>query len=156
VNYAGAFGASRADQSSIDYVNAGLSTHEGDVGAFTVSDAHLLFSGNYERVGRDLIISDQMHHLVVPNYFQGDKRLLLLSPDGVPLDSAIVDALTGHTQYAQAGGSPAGKVVGHIAKMTGSASIVRNGVTIDVQVGDAVYQSTYCKQEVHHGRLGAY
>ena len=70
-----------------------------------------------------------------------NKRPLLVSPDGAPLDAAIVDALTGHTQYAQAGGSPAGKVVGNIAKMTGSASIVRNGVTIDVQVGDAVYQS---------------
>ena len=113
----------------------------GDPVAFTVSDAHLLFSGSYERHGRDLIISDQTQHLVVPNYFHGDKRPLLVSPDGAPLDSAIVDALTGHTQYAQAGGSPAGKVVGHIAKMTGSASIVRNGVTIDVQVGDAVYQS---------------
>ncbi|MEH2620648.1 hypothetical protein V1285_005594 [Bradyrhizobium sp. AZCC 1620] len=141
MNYAGTFGASRADQSSIDYLNTGPSTHEGNVGTFTVSDAHLLFSGNYERAGRDLIISDQMHHLVVPNYFQGDKRLSLVSPDGAPLDSTIVDALTGHTQYAQAGGNPAGKVVGHIAKMTGSASIVRNGVTIDVQVGDAVYQS---------------
>ena len=52
----------------------------------------------------------------------------------------MVEALTGHTAYAQAGG-PAAKVVGHVAKMTGSASIVRNGVTIDVQTGDAVYQS---------------
>ena len=142
MNYAGNFGASQADQSSIGYyVDFDLSSQRGDPVAFTVSDAHLLFSGSYERHGRDLIISDQKHHLVVPNYFSGDKRPLLVSPDGAPLDPAIVDALTGHTQYAQAGGSPAGKVVGHIAKMTGSASIVRNGVTIDVQVGDAVYQS---------------
>ena len=118
----------------------GFASHRGDA-VVTVSDAHLLFSGSYARYGRDLIISDETQHLVVPNYFHGDKRPLLVSSDGAPLDSAIVDALTGHTQYAQAGGSPAGKVVGHIAKMTGSASIVRNGVTIDVQVGDAVYQS---------------
>ena len=141
MKYAGDFGASQADQGSIGYVDFDLSSHRGDAVAFTVSDAHLLFSGSYERHGRDLIISDQKHHLVVPNYFHGDKRPLLVSPDGAPLDAAIVDALTGHTQYAQAGGSPAGKVVGNIAKMTGSASIVRNGVTIDVQVGDAVYQS---------------
>ena len=87
------------------------------------------------------IISDQLQRLVIPNYFHGDKRPLLVSPDGAPLDSSIVDALTGHTQYAQAGGNVAAKVVGHVAKMTGSASIVRNGVTIDVQNGDAVYQS---------------
>ena len=36
---------------------------------------------------------------------------------------------------------PAAKVVGHVAKLTGSASIVRNGVTVDLQNGDAVYQS---------------
>ena len=50
--------------------------------------------------------------------------------------------LTGYTHYAQAAGTnAAGKVVGHVAKMTGSASIVRNGVTIDLNNGDAVYQS---------------
>ena len=138
MSYADKFGASRADQSSISHVDFGFASHRGDV---VVTDAHLLFSGSYARYGRDLIISDETQHLVVPNYFHGDKRPLLVSLDGAPLDSAVVDALTGHTQYAQAGGSPAGKVVGHIAKMTGSASIVRNGVTIDVQVGDAVYQS---------------
>ena len=141
VKYAGIFGPSQADQSSIASVDFDRSSHWGDAVAFTVSDAHLLFSGSYARHGGDLIISDQTHRLVVPNYFHGDRRPLLVSPDGAPLDPTIVDALTGHTQYAQAGGSPAGKVVGHIAKMTGSASIVRNGVTIDVQAGDAVYQS---------------
>ena len=49
--------------------------------------------------------------------------------------------MTGHAEYAQAGGNPAAKVVGHVAKMTGSASLVRNGVTIDIQTGDAIYQS---------------
>ena len=139
MNYAGKFGASQADPGSI--LDFDPSAQRGDAVAFAVSDAHLLFSGTYARHGKDLIISDQMHHLVVPNYFSGNKRPVLVSPEGAPLDAAIVDALTGHAQYAQAGGNPAGKVVGNIAKMTGSASIVRNGVTIDVQVGDVVYQS---------------
>ena len=91
--------------------------------------------------GKDLIISNQTHHFVVPNYFHGDKRPLLVSPDGAPLNSAFVAAMTGHAEYAQAGGNPAAKVVGHVAKMTGSASIVRNGVTIDLNNGDAVYQN---------------
>ena len=98
MKYAGDFGASQAGQSSIGYVDFDLSSQRGDSAAFTVSDAHLLFSGSYERHGRDLIISDQKHHLVVPNYFHGDRRPLLLSPDGAPLDPAIVDALTGHTE----------------------------------------------------------
>ena len=62
---------------------------------------------------------------MVPNYFHHEKRPLLVSPDGAPLDTAFVNALTGHAEYAQAGGNPAAKVVGHVAKMTGSASVVR-------------------------------
>ena len=88
--------------------------------SITLPDAHLLFSGHYERYGKDLIISNQTHHFVVPNYFHGDKRPLLVSPDGAPLDSAFVAAMTGHAEYAQAGGNPAAKVVGHVAKMTGA------------------------------------
>ncbi len=108
----------------------------------TVPDAHLLFSGDYARSGADLIISDQFHRMVVPNYFSGDKHPALVSAQGAPLDPKVVDALTGHVQYAQAAGTAAAaKVVGHVVKMTGSASIVRNGVTIDVNNGDVVYQS---------------
>ena len=110
--------------------------------SFTVPDAHLLFSGDYARSGADLIISDQLHRVVVSNYFHGDKRPTLVSPEGAPLDPKIIDALTGHVQYAQAAGTAAAaKVVGHVVKMTGSASIVRNGVTIDVNNGDNVYQN---------------
>ena len=141
MNYSGKVGSIEVGHFSTVDIDPVPGSHPGDQFAFTVRDPHLLFSGTYERHGEDLIISDQRHHLVVPNYFHGNKRPLLVSPDGAPLDSAVVDALTGYTQYAQAGGSPGGKVVGHIAKMTGSASIVRNGVTIDVQTGDAVYQS---------------
>ena len=67
---------------------------------------------------------------------------MLVSPDGAPLDANVIDALTGYTHYAQAAGAgAAGKVVGHIVKMTGSASIVRNGVTVVLNNGDAVYQT---------------
>ena len=107
-----------------------------------VPDAHLLFSGDYARSGADLIISDHLHRVVVPNYFSGDKHPALVSAQGAPLDPKFIDALTGHVQYAQAAGTAAAaKVVGHVVKMTGSASIVRNGVTIDVNNGDNVYQN---------------
>jgi hypothetical protein len=131
-----------ADGFSGASIDLGAVGHGDNAHSFVVPDAHLLFSGDFQRSGRDLVISDPSHRFVVSNYFHGDKRPLLVSPDGAPLDSAFVDALTGHAEYAQAGGgSPTGKIIGHVAKMTGSASIVRNGVTIDVQTGDAVYQS---------------
>lgn len=110
-------------------------------GAIVVPDAHLLFSGDFQRSGSDLIISDDHHRVVVPDYFHGSKHPALVSPEGAPLDPKVIEALTGHTAYAQAGGAPAAKVVGHVASMTGSASIVRNGVTVVLNNGDAVYQS---------------
>ena len=110
--------------------------------AVTIPDAHLLFSGDYARSGTDLVISDQAHRFVVPSYFSGDKRPMLVSPEGAPLDARLVDALTGHTAYAQAGApTSAAKVVGHVVKMTGSASIVRNGVAIVANIGDTLYQN---------------
>ena len=109
---------------------------------FVVPDAHLLFSGEYERSGNDLIISDQDHRTVVHDYFRGQQRPALVSSEGATVDPRIIDALTGHVEYAQAAGtSSVGKVVGHVAKLTGSASIVRNGVTVELNNGDAVYQN---------------
>src|SRR4051794_14854247 len=117
-----------------------LLSHSAEI--VTIPDAHLLFAGDYERSGSDLIVSDHLHRVVVPNYFHADKRPTLVSPEGAPLDPKFIDALTGHVQYAQAAPTAAaGKVVGHVVKMTGSASIVRNGVTITLNNGDVIYQN---------------
>src|SRR5258708_22080593 len=117
-------------------------SHGGDGNTVTIPNAHLLFSGDYQRSGADLIVSDRDHRVVVPDYFHCEKRPTLVSPEGAPLDAKVVEALTGHVAYAQAAGTaPAAKLVGHVVKMTGSASIVRNGVTIDVNSGDNVYQN---------------
>ncbi|MEA2893744.1 MAG: large repetitive protein, partial [Bradyrhizobium sp.] len=138
MNFAGKPG-SHADFGSS--VHSGIESPSKGADTFTVPDAHLLFSGDFQRSGGDLVVSDQLHRVVVPNYFHGDKRPALVSPEGAPLDPKIIDALTGHVQYAQAGTAAAAKLVGHVVKMTGSASIVRNGVTIDVNSGDNVYQN---------------
>jgi hypothetical protein len=115
--------------------------HQGHAGAITIPDAHLLFAGDFEKSGTDLIISDREHRVVVNDYFRGEKHPVLVSPEGAALDSKVIEALSGHTAYAQAGTAPAAKVIGHVVKMTGSASIVRNGVTIDLNNGDNVYQN---------------
>ena len=139
MNFAGKSG-SHADFGSSTHGH--LDSLSKGAGTVTVPDAHLLFSGDYSRSGTDLIISDHAHRVVVPNYFSGDKHPALVSPEGAPLDPRFIDTLTGHVQYAQsAGTAAAAKVVGHVVKMTGSASIVRNGVTIDVNNGDNVYQN---------------
>src|SRR5262249_42653693 len=49
------------------------------------------------------------------------------------------NALTGHVQYSQAGAATAsGQVIGHVTKLTGSATAIRNGVSIILNMGDNV------------------
>ncbi|HEX7789259.1 MAG TPA: FecR domain-containing protein, partial [Afipia sp.] len=99
----------------------------------------MLFSGDYTRIGSDLIISGDGHKFVVGNYFKGETRPALVSKDGATLSGHIVNALTGHVHYAQATGAPAaGEVIGHVLKMSGSASVVRNGVSVELHIGDTV------------------
>ncbi|MHC2331250.1 VCBS domain-containing protein [Bradyrhizobium sp. USDA 4454] len=108
-------------------------------GAITVDDGQLLFTGDFKRTGLDLVISKDDRELVLHDYFKGEKRAALASPDGAHLTGELVNALTGYTQYAQAGGAaePA-KVIGHVTKLTGSATAVRNGVAVVLNQGDNV------------------
>src|SRR5262249_5717200 len=108
-------------------------------GAIVVPDAHLLFAGEYARSANDLIISDSLHRIVLSDYFKGEKRAALASPDGARLSGDTVNALTGHVQYSQAGAATAsGQVIGHVTKLTGSATAIRNGVSIILNMGDNV------------------
>src|SRR5262249_31938584 len=61
---------------------------------------------------------------------------------GAYLTGKIVDALTGHVQVAQAagGGAAAVKIIGHVTKLSGEATVVRNGVSIILNNGDNVFQ----------------
>lgn len=108
-------------------------------GAITVDDGQLLFTGDFKRTGLDLVISKDDRQLVLHDYFKGENRAALASPDGAHLTGDLVNALTGYTQYAQAGGAaePA-KVIGHVTKLTGSATAIRNGVAIVLNQGDNV------------------
>ncbi|MGY4457310.1 VCBS domain-containing protein [Bradyrhizobium sp. LB13.1] len=108
-------------------------------GAFVVPDPNLIFNGEYKRAGSDLVLSHDGHEFIVPDYFRGDKRAALSSPDGAHLSGDIVNALTGHVQYAQAAsGIAAAQVMGHVTKLSGSATAVRNGVSIILNNGDNV------------------
>jgi hypothetical protein len=106
-----------------------------------VPDAYLLFSGDYKRSGPDLVLSKDGHELVVRDYFRGETRATLASSDGASLSGKTVAALAGQVQYAQAGGGPAPDlVIGHVTKLTGSATAVRNGVSITLNIGDNVHK----------------
>ncbi|MEA2772183.1 MAG: fibronectin-binding autotransporter adhesin, partial [Acetobacteraceae bacterium] len=107
--------------------------------AIIVPDPDLLFNGDFKQSGVDLILSRNDHEWVVEDYFKGEKRVALASPDGAHLTGDIVNALAGHVQYAQADGNAgAGKVIGHVTKLVGTATAIRNGVSIILSQGDNV------------------
>ncbi|MBR1194281.1 VCBS domain-containing protein, partial [Bradyrhizobium sp. AUGA SZCCT0160] len=115
-----------------------VSTHAPS-GAIIVPDAHLLFTGDFKRAGVDLVLSGDGRELVLHDYFKGEKRAALASPDGAHLTGDIVNALTGHLQLAQADGSPSvAQVIGHVTKLVGTATAIRNGVSIILNNGDNV------------------
>lgn len=117
----------------------GFVQHHASDSHVVIPDDHLLFSGTYARIGNDLIITDANHKFVVGNYFKGDARVALTSATGATLSAQIVDALTGHTHYAQAAApAAAAEVIGHVMKLTGSASVIRNGVAIELHIGDGI------------------
>ncbi len=108
-------------------------------GAVVVSDAHLLFGAEFKRTGVDLVLSGDGREVVLHDYFKGEHRAPLASPDGAHLTGDIVTALAGEVQYAQADGNAgAHQVIGHVTKLTGTATATRNGVSIILNNGDNV------------------
>jgi len=123
--------------------NFGAALTGGDhASGVVIPDAHLLFSGDFKRAGLDLILSDSERQFVVSDYFKGEKHPTLMSPDGASLSGEVVDALTGHVDFAQAGkGAGAAKTIGTVVKLTGSATAIRNGVAVELNIGDNVYKN---------------
>ena len=119
------------------------STSNGDFqrSGVVIPDAHLLFSGDFKRVGVDLVLSDAERHFVVRDYFKGEKHPTLFSPDGASLSGDVVDALTGHVNLAQAGNSAGiAIVIGTVVKLTGSATAIRGGVAVELNIGDKLHK----------------
>lgn len=135
---------SSASAVSLDGEQFAFNAHSHSVGGhqgangIIIPDKHLLFTGDYAREGNDLILSAPDQKYVVHDYFKGEKRPALISEDGAMLSGHIVSSLTGHVQYAQATAPDAAQVIGHVLKLTGSASVIRNGVTVELNIGDAV------------------
>jgi fibronectin-binding autotransporter adhesin len=136
LNYAGEFDATLSAD--------GAGTHDSPVcvpaDAIVVPDAHLLFNADFMRSGVDLILSKDDRELVLHDYFKGEKRAALSSPDGAHLTGNIVNALTGQVEHAQAGGEAA-EVIGHIQTAIGSGTLTRAcGIAVQAKVGAPVCQ----------------
>jgi len=132
INGLGAYSGGHAHVETIDAAQAPSD-------AIIVPDAQLLFHGDFKRSGVDLVLSGADRELVLHDYFKGEKRAALSSPDGAHLTGDLVNALAGHVEYAQADGSAsAHQVIGHVTKLVGTAAAIRNGVSIILNNGDNV------------------
>jgi hypothetical protein len=142
LNFPGKFESIVSGPHSHSFVDVETVKHqiiEGGPGSITIADAQLLYNGDYKRSGVDLILSKDGHQLVVPDYFKGEHRASLATPDGSHLTGNIVSALAGSVEYAQASNiTDTGKVIGHVTKLTGTATAIRNGVSIILNSGDNV------------------
>ena len=143
MNYAGkfeAFFAQGQGAAAPAHVVHGETVHgHAPADAIVVPDAHLLFNGDFKRSGVDLILSEGEREFVLHDYFKGEKHPALASPDGAHLTGDLVNALAGSVQVGQAGaGTSAGQVIGHVTKLQGNATVVRNGVSIILHMGDNV------------------
>ncbi|UFS75488.1 VCBS domain-containing protein [Tardiphaga sp. 37S4] len=145
MNYAGPFEFSQSGDAPAEPTAGGggightFSAHTAG-SAIVVQDANLLFSGDYKRSGVDLVLSKDGHEHVVSDYFKGSLRAALSSPDGAQLSGDLVTALVGEVQVAQLGGgaNAAAQVIGTVSKLAGSATAIRNGVSVMLNVGDQV------------------
>ena len=111
----------------------------------SVPDADLLFRGEYHRAGPDLVLTGHDgHHHIVPGYFASEKHAALVAPNGASLSADVVDLLAGSAapgQYAQAQPTTPPNSIGKVEKVVGDVTVVRNGVSVALHVGDAVFKS---------------
>ena len=98
-------------------------------GEFSASETH-----DFKRSDADETLSDESRHLQEQGLFSGKKRVTL-SPD----TNRISQDPTIHVRYVQADNSAdANLVIGHVTRLTGNATAVRNGVAIILNAGDVV------------------
>ena len=119
--------------------------HETSDHSVLVADAELLFTAHFHRAGPDLVLTghDGQRYLI-PGYFASEHHPTLVAPNGAHLSPDVVDLLAGSPtpgQYAQAQPAQPPDSVGKIEKVVGDVTVVRNGVAVALNVGDAVFKS---------------
>ena len=111
---------------------------------FPTLDPAIVFQGDYERAGPDLVIRHDGESTLVVDYFSVDTPPALSAPNGGFLAAETVLQLAGATGsdlYAQTGGGGAATEIGKVIKLEGSATATSgsNGAK-PLAIGDPVFQ----------------
>ncbi|MET0744218.1 MAG: Ig-like domain-containing protein [Microvirga sp.] len=113
--------------------------------AVVFPDKDFLFLAEFKRRGDDLLLlGPDDRTAIILDYFKTGARAAILTVDGAGLSGATVEALAAANEpeayaQAQAADLPAARrPIGMVEKVTGSASVMRNGVLVELQPGDLV------------------
>ncbi|MGO4526656.1 Ig-like domain-containing protein [Microvirga sp. 2MCAF35] len=105
-------------------------------------DKDLLFSADFRRSGADLLLVGHDETAVILDYFRGERRLGITTPEGASLTGDTVEVLAGPDpsgRYAQVGNAtPIQASIGRVERVSGSATVLRNGVPVELHLGDMV------------------
>ena len=108
-----------------------------------LDDLHFLISARFQKVGSDLVLSDDHgQKLVLASYFSFAKHPDLVS-HGAVLSGDLVARLAGAApvHYAQAGAPAGALVIGHCDRLLGRVTVQHaNGAVDEIKQGDAVLQ----------------
>jgi VCBS repeat-containing protein len=117
----------------------------GSAPSIVFPDKEFLFSADFKRLGTDLLLSGHGNQTaIVYGYFKDDRRANIATLEGASLTGAAVEALAGPDspgEYAQAQATPTSqRPIGRVEKAAGSATVVRNGISIELHLGDPVFK----------------
>ncbi len=112
--------------------------------AIVIPDSYLLFNADFNRIGSDLILSDDHGQtLRINDYFDAATPADLISPEGAKLDGGVVNLLAGPLypgQYAQVGADAGPAAIGQVEILELGASVQRaDGSVEPLAVGTKVY-----------------
>lgn len=129
-------------QATIEQPTTSLGIHDNSV---SVTDPNLLISGDYSRSGEDLVLTgSDGARFHIQDYFAGEARPTLVSPDGAKVTGDVVESLAGPLfpgQYAQATAPDGAESIGKVATLNGTATATRtNGVKVELKQGDPVFK----------------
>jgi VCBS repeat-containing protein len=113
-------------------------------GDFVLPDGVSLVGADFVRAGPDLLVeTPDGRQIIVRDYFREAAAPDLFDAGGARVDATTVAGLAGPIapdQVAQAAPGPAAQPIGRVDVATGTVSVLRDGASFELIVGDPVYQ----------------
>ena len=105
-------------------------------------DKDILFTADFKRSGSDLLLEGSDTTAIIIDYFRGERRSNITAPEGAGLKGEAIEILAGPdppSRYVQAVNAVPPQVqIGRVEKISGSVTVLRNGIAVELKTGDTV------------------